>query len=335
MTDPFDAAETPAESPTQSPDVSRPAVARLVRGVEPALAEPLVLCLTGELSPEVTLMQLLCESESASAVRLAVDQVTANADADSRATDGLLRDRADALTRLLVEHEEGCGRIAEMLAEDVDSSAPAATVEEGIAHAERLFDWSVRQSEEASVALYSLGSADVLSRATAEVVSQLERWGLLGAERSVLQVGCGIGRFEAALSPLVRAAYGVDVSGEMIRVAHRRCGGLPNVHLMKTGGRDLSPFDDEAFDLVYSVDSFPYLVQSGAALVETHFAEARRVLAPGGSLVIFNYSYSGDLARDRAEVGALAAGHGFEVRVDGERPLALWNGAAWWMVKSR
>ena len=232
-----------------------------------------------------------------------------------------------------MEHEEGCGRIAEMLADDVDSSAPAATVEEGIAHAERLFDWSVRQSEEASVALYSLGSADVLARATAEVVGQLEHWGLVGSEHDVLQVGCGIGRFEAALSPVVHAAYGVDVSGEMIRVAHRRCGGFPNVHLTKTSGRDLSQFDDGAFHLVYAVDTFPYLVQSGAALVEAHFAEARRVLEPGGSLVVFNYSYSGDLARDRAEVRALAERHGFEIRVDGERPLKLWNGAAWWMVR--
>jgi len=328
MTDSLD-----ADVPTQSPAVSAPAVDRLVRGVEAAMAGPLAQCLRGELSPEVTLMQLLCESESAAAVRLAVDQVTENADEHSRATDQLLRDRADALTRLLVEHEDGCSRIAAMLSEDVDTSAPAATVEEGIAHAERLFDWSVRQSEEASVALYSLGSAGVLARATDEVVGQLEHWGLLGADRTVLQIGCGIGRFESALSPLVLAAYGVDVSGEMIRVAHRRCGGLPNVHLSKTSGRDLSQFDDATFDLVYAVDTFPYLVQSGAALVDVHFAEAYRVLGPGGGLVIFNFSYSGDVDADRREVERLASRHGFAVRVGGERLLKLWNGVAWLMVR--
>ena len=135
----------------------------------------------------------------------------------------------------------------------------------------------------------------------------------------VLEIGCGIGRFERAVAARVKEAHGIDVSGEMVRVAQRRCAGLPNVHLAKSSGRDLGMFGDERFDLVFAVDTFPYLVQSGAALVERHFAESRRVLKPRGELVILNYSYADDVEADRRDVRRLADRHGFEVLVDGER----------------
>ena len=326
--------ESYSEGEAHSPDVPNVAVARTCRAVSSAELRPIVArYLAGDLSPQVALMQMVIACEDAGAVRRAVDEVTAEADAHSRATDAIIRDRVDALTRLVVENETGCGRIAQMLRSDIDHARPAPTVEEGLAHVERLFDWSVRQSEEASVALYSLGSPEILAEATAEIVLQLERWGLLGPDRRVLQIGCGIGRFERALAGRVREAHGVDVSGEMVRVARGRCAGLANVFLAKSSGRDLGMFPDERFDLVYAVDTFPYLVQSGGALVERHFAEARRVLRAGGELLILNYAYDDDEARNRRAVRELAARHGFEVLLDGERVFALWDGAAWRLRK--
>jgi len=56
----------------------------------------------------------------------------------------------------------------------------------------------------------SLGDAALLQAVTPEVANQLERWNLLGADRVVLQIGCGIGRFEAALAGSVQMAYGVQ-----------------------------------------------------------------------------------------------------------------------------
>src|SRR3982750_1869701 len=149
-------------------------VERLVAGVEPPSFRPILArCLSGAVSPQVALMQMVCESESAAVVRAAVDEVTARTDAQSRADDSIVRDRVDDLTRILVDHEDGVDRIVDMLRSNVDSSALAATVEEGIAFCERLFDWSVQQSEEASVALYSLASPELLGRATEEGVGQL------------------------------------------------------------------------------------------------------------------------------------------------------------------
>ena len=326
--------ETYSEGEARSPDVPDVAVARTSRAVSSAALRPIVArYLAGDLSPQVALMQMVIACEDAGAVRRAVDEVTAEADAHSRATDAIIRDRVDALTRLVVENETGCGRIAQMLRSDIDHARPARTVEEGLAHVERLFDWSVGQSEEASVALYSLGSPEILAQATAEIVARLDAWGLLGPDRRVLQIGCGIGRFERALAPRVREAHGIDVSAGMVRVAQRRCAGLANVVLAKSSGRDLGMYPDERFDLVYAVDTFPYLVQSGRALVERHFAEAHRVLRAGGELVILNYSYGDDAAADRAAVRALAGAHGFAVVLDGERAFELWDGAAWRLRK--
>lgn len=318
-----------------SPTVSMREVERLVQGIEPdSFRAILTRCLAGEASAQVTLMELVCECEDAAIVRRAVDEVTARTDAQSRAGDSIVRDRVDDLTRLLVDHEDGVDRIADMLRANVDTSAQAASVDEGIAFAERLFDWSVQQSEEASVALHSLGSPALLARGTAEIVAAFEGWGYLGAERSILQIGCGIGRFEVAFASSVRSAYGIDVSTEMVRAARRRAAGLPNVHLEKSSGRDLAIFEPERFDLVYMVDTMPYLVQSGEELVARHFAEAGRVLKRGGDFAILNYSYRGDLAADAADVRRLAALHGFTVVADGERPFSVWNGLVWRLRKA-
>ena len=110
-----------------SPAVPAPEVDRLVAGVEPAAFRPILArCLAGAVSPQVALMQMICESESPAAVRRAIDEVTARTDADSRATDSIVRDRVDDLTRILVDHEDGVDRIVDMLKSGVDSSAPTS-----------------------------------------------------------------------------------------------------------------------------------------------------------------------------------------------------------------
>ena len=270
--------------------------------------------LTGAISPPVTIMQLLIETEDVASARAAVRGV-------------------DELEELIVANAAGCERIAAMLRADMDSANPARSVEEGIAFCERLFDWSVQQSEEASVAMYSLGNPHLLGLATAEIVSQLRAWAAVTRDTALLDIGCGIGRLLVALAPEIRSATGIDVSAEMVKAARRRCAPYPNVTVIKGDGRGLGQLDDEAFDVAVAVDSFPYLRQSGYALVERFFAESARVLKPGGQLVILNYSYSEDDDTDAKEVRGLAARNGLEVRLAGERPFKLWDGLAFRMTK--
>lgn len=134
-------------------------VARLAQGIAPEAARrALVRCLDGELSPRATLAQLVLQSGSVTAVRELVDEITARTDEDSRAGDSLVRDRADALTRLFVENEAACAHAvarwrdgggpaeapgaAASQAPDTGDGAAAAADETG--YYERLFDGWVR-----------------------------------------------------------------------------------------------------------------------------------------------------------------------------------------------
>ena len=310
------------------------AVKRLLRGIrDDAVRQILARCLDGNISPAVALMQMLIETENAVVVRSAVDDVTRRAAALSRSGDSLLRDRVDDLTQLVLENEQGCTRIAEMLRSKMDSLDPAPSVEEGIAFCERLFDWSVQQSEEASVALYSLGNPELLERATREIVVQLERWGILSRDRVVLDIGCGIGRLEVEVASRVAVVHGMDVSMQMINAALRRCAPLSNVHLLKVTGRDLADYSDASFDAAIAIDTFPYMNQSGAALVERYFAEVQRVLKPGGDFVIAKFSHGNDDMADESAVRGLAGRHSFETITAGERPFVLWDGLVFHLRK--
>jgi len=261
----------------------------------------------GEISAEIAVMELLIEHEDAAEVARLVADVP-------------------ALLALCERHAGGVSRIATMLRAGLDTYDHAESVEAGIAHTRQLFDWSVQQSEEASVALYSLGSAEVLERATQELVALYVARGWIAADRRVLQIGCGIGRLEQAFAALVREVHGIDVSPRMIDAARRRCAGLPNVTFSVTEGRDLRAYPDAGFELVHAIDTFPYLVQAGMSLVESHLREVARVLVPGGDFVIGNWSYSAEPARDLAELEQTAALAGLTIVSAGERPLALWDG---------
>ncbi|HMI85500.1 MAG TPA: class I SAM-dependent methyltransferase [Polyangiaceae bacterium] len=242
--------------------------------------------------------------------------------------------RYDELLQLLGDHRQGCDRAISIARRFDQAPAPVGTVER-VAFTKNRFDEAVGECEEASVALYSLGDANMLRAATDEVVRAMIGWEMLGRDKDVLQIGCGIGRFEAALSPHVRSAVGIDVSPKMIDAARRRTAKLANVRCEVCSGLDLAGFEEDAFDLVYAVDSMPYIVEAGLELVATHFREAARVLRRDGEFVICGFSYRGDLQRDRAEVGRLSSEYGFAVLFDGISPYELWNGHVFRLRRQR
>ena len=243
--------------------------------------------------------------------------------------------RLRELAQRLAEHEAGCRTIVRMIRQRLDSPELADDAEDGIARCRKLFDASVAESEESSVALYSLGSPELLAAATNEVIAVLEDWGVLGLHRDALEIGCGIGRLMVPLCSRVRCVVGTDVSSGMISAARRRLEGLPDASVQLTTGQDLSAFSSAAVDLVYSVDTFPYLVLSGHALVERHFREVRRVLRPAGDFVLFNYAYGRRREDVNAEVFALADSAGLQVIRANESPFQLWNGVGWLMRRGQ
>lgn len=294
---------------------SRPAGRAQLLDRVPLLArDALRRLMAGEISPPVALAGLLFALGSAAEVE---DLLIPLAQAHPRFAD---------LTELLRRNPEGLNRIVPLLQDHPEEEG--ASEEAAIEACRRFFDRAVARSEEASVALFSLGDPDLLAEGTREIVELLDRWGLLATDRRALEIGCGIGRFQVALAPRVLEVHGIDVSAGMIHAARRRAAGLENVRFVVGSGRDLSPFPDRRFDLVFAVDSFPYLQQAGAALVAAHFAEAARVLTPGGDFAILNFSYSGDLGSDQDGFAELCDRFGFLVEVPGVQPFTLWDGSA-------
>ncbi|MDP9150835.1 MAG: class I SAM-dependent methyltransferase [Myxococcota bacterium] len=270
---------------------------------------------------------------SASMVLMELVQLTEDTSAIARALPTLAGKpaRLRELARHLAENEAGCRTIVRMIRQRLDSPELAADAEDGIERCRKLFDASVAESEESSVALYSLGSPELLAAATDEVIGVMENWGVLGLRRDALEVGCGIGRLMVPLCSRVRSVVGTDVSAGMISAATRRLAGVPNASVQMTTGQDLSEFGSGSIDLVYSVDTFPYMLLSGHALVERHFREVRRVLRPAGDFVLFNYAYG--RAREDANGEVLALAHGAELQVirADEFPFRIWNGIGWLM----
>ncbi len=105
--------------------------------------------------------------------------------------------------------------------------------------------------------------------------------GDLNAQR-ILEAGCGTGRWLRELSPAVRQAVGLDLSGGMLQQAGRQLHPAPGSTIdLVCGEAAWMPFADAAFDLVFCVNALHHFAEPA------HFvAESRRLLRPGGALAV-------------------------------------------------
>jgi SAM-dependent methyltransferase len=197
----------------------------------------------------------------------------------------------------------------------------------------QVFDRAARVSPEAAVAVYALGRADLMARATASIAQRLKQWGLLQPAGSVLDLGCGVGRLVHAIASEVAVVAGLDVSQEMLTAARRRCAGLPNALFLHGSGRDLSPLADSAFDLIAAVDVFPYVVSCGTEMAACHLAECHRVLKSSRSLLILNYAYGRSYSEEAEELGRLSDSTGFDLVRIGSGDFDLWDGRTFHLVR--
>jgi len=101
--------------------------------------------------------------------------------------------------------------------------------------------------------------------------------------RRVLDVGCGTGALLAALAEHANAkVWGVEPSDEMRSVAKTR---LPRGVGLRAGSAESLPFREAWFERV-TFSLVVHLVDRPAA-----FAEAARVLAPGGRIVVATFDH--------------------------------------------
>ena len=121
------------------------------------------------------------------------------------------------------------------------------------------------------------------------------------AEDRVVDLGAGTGLLALALAPRVSEIVAVDISERMLErldVA-ATAESVGNVRTLEADLRRL-PLEDESATLVVSNYAFHHLDDAGKELA---LAETRRILVPGGRLVICDMMFSLSLApRDRRVV---------------------------------
>lgn len=109
----------------------------------------------------------------------------------------------------------------------------------------------------------------------------------------LLDIGTGTGRILELLAGAADAATGVDRSPEMLRIARGKLASAGNqkADLLQADMRAL-PFPDAAFDTV-TMHHVLHFADNPAAVL----AEAARLVAPGGKLIVADYA-----AHDREEL---------------------------------
>ncbi len=105
---------------------------------------------------------------------------------------------------------------------------------------------------------------------------------LLPGDQVVADLGCGAGGTLVTLSPVARQVVGVDREAAMLDAARERTRDCDNVTLVQGPLEDL-PLADDSLDLALCTLVLHHVHRPGDAL-----AEARRVLRPGGRLVLLD-----------------------------------------------
>lgn len=287
--------------------------------MEPGPHPALLRFLRAEISRPIALLHLVGSFDDASGLLRHLDASAAGLDAGMAA-------RLAALRAFVEEHRDGIALVRRMGAAHARSEAELPA--RGVAALRDLYDQLAGLDPTSAVALYAFGDASVLAEATAEVVAFLRARALVGPETRLLDLGCGTGRLLEACAPLCRSVSGVDVSPRMVALAAERCRALTNATVGLGNGRDLRGHPDGAFDAVLAADSWPHVLSLGTEASRGLAQEVARVLVPGGTFTLLNYSYRGDRAADAADVAVLAEANGFTVVASGETPFALWDGTA-------
>ncbi|MCD4812356.1 class I SAM-dependent methyltransferase [bacterium] len=126
------------------------------------------------------------------------------------------------------------------------------------------------------------------------VKEKLQRQKNLG---SLLELGCGNGMYTQAIATGADNIIATDFSGEMLGAVKNALKGNPEIELEKADCLNLH-YEDESFDSVFMANLIHVISDPGRAL-----QEARRVLKPGGILLLLDFT--GDGMRFFSKIGMI------------------------------
>jgi ubiquinone/menaquinone biosynthesis C-methylase UbiE len=118
----------------------------------------------------------------------------------------------------------------------------------------------------------------------------------------ILDLGCGAGISIDRLLGLGYSVIGLDLSKDMLILAHDRFSGYPQEkYMILQGNCDSLPFDDSRFDLVVCSGIISYLRDKGQTISEIH-----RILRQNGTLILgFRNKYTLSLFSDSIKLSRI------------------------------
>ncbi|MCP4038219.1 MAG: class I SAM-dependent methyltransferase [bacterium] len=134
------------------------------------------------------------------------------------------------------------------------------------------------------------------------IMDRFDEYAVHAAEQStVLEIGCGVGRFSRPLAQHFKGVLGYDISAEMVEQARTRCGDLANVELRVNDGTALAGQPDASVEYCLCAGVFQHVTHVDVIL--GYIREALRVLVPGG-LFLFQFEANRTAAVGRDQRGA-------------------------------
>jgi ArsR family transcriptional regulator len=213
-------------------------------------------------------------------ITLQLPQSTVSRHLKTLVDDGWLVARGEGTTRfykLVVNRLDDATKDLWMLVRAQVASSPRA------AQDARRATSVLAKRRDAAMALFH-DSPTFWDRMRSEMIGQradlLAMLDLLDDRWIVGDLGCGAGHLAEALAPAVQRVIGVDQSGPMLDVARSRLKDCDNVEL-RAGSIEELPIDDQALDA-----AIVFLVAHFISDPAKAMAEVRRVLKPGGKLLI-------------------------------------------------
>jgi ubiquinone/menaquinone biosynthesis C-methylase UbiE len=175
----------------------------------------------------------------------------------------------------------------------------------------------------------------VMAHETREFNDEVLQSLAIGAGERILEIGFGHGRtLERAIAATPEATFaGIDHAEDMTAALARRCARVVRVGRLdvRAGSSDALPWPDASFDGAFAVHTLYFWKRP-----EQHLAEIRRVLRPGGRLLLgfrerspeAEATFPADIYtfRSRDEVSALLQATGFHSSLSPASRPGLWIG---------